>query len=63
MNKNTITTFSISSSNDDRLVASFKFESGDFKDEGRIDSNGELEYDIAEPGQIRLSYVSLPPPK
>lgn len=64
MKKNTTTTFSITSANsDDRVVASFKFESGALKDEGRIDSNGELEYDITEPGQIRLSCINFPPPK
>lgn len=60
MRKKTTTTFSVSSADsDDRMVASFKFESGDLKDEGRIDSDGELEYAISEPGQIRLSYINF----
>ncbi|MBV1862577.1 MAG: hypothetical protein KUG77_29410 [Nannocystaceae bacterium] len=64
MKEKTTTTFSITSADsNERVVASFKFESGDLKDEGRIDSNGELEYDIAEPGQIRLAYINFLPPE
>lgn len=41
--------------------ASFKFESGDLKDEGRIEFGSVLAYDIFEPPNIRLSHIILPP--
>lgn len=64
MNKKSTTTFSIASATpNDRVVASFKFESGDLKDEGRIDSDGGLEYDISEEGHLRLSHINFLPPE
>ena len=45
---------------DDSLAASFKFESGDLKDEGRVGSDSVLEYDIAEPGYLRLAGIIIP---
>lgn len=43
------------------LHASFKFESGDLKDEGRIEFDSVLEYDVLEPANIRFSHIILAP--
>jgi hypothetical protein len=40
---------------------SFKFEAGDLKDEGRLDSKSVREYEISEPGSLRLSALVLTP--
>ncbi len=64
MKEKTTTAVSVCSAElDDRVVASCKLESGDLKDEGRIYSDGMLEYDITEPGQLRLYCINFLAPE
>lgn len=55
------TTFSLSVSGATYAEASFKLESGDLKDEGRIDSDSVREYEFTGPAELRLSALRLEP--